>query len=224
MQASPARWLLTFLLGIFLTASACAADAPVRTLYLIRHGQYDPVRGADSKTGNALNALGLEQARLVAERLAGLPVPFTKLVSSEFTRARETAEILGARLSLGVERDALLNETMPPGYRVTAEPQSGAEEQLDSAWRHYNQPSTADHLHELLVCHGNVIRWFVCRALGVDPTRWTRFEIANASLTIIQVQADGSTRVQLFNEVAHLPLEKQTWSSTGPQGWLAPQP
>ena len=49
--------------------------------------------------------------------------------------------------------------------------------------------------HELLVCHGNVIRWFVCRALGVDTKQWTRMEIANCSLTMIQIRADGTVRV-----------------------------
>lgn len=219
MRSSLPHRLLTLLLGCLLAASACA-ESPVRTLYLIRHGHYDAVRDADNRTSNALNALGREQAVLVAERLAGLPVKFTKVVSSEFTRARETADIIGTRLGLTVERDTALNETLPPGYRITMEPYSGAGEQLDAAWSLYSQPATGEHTHELLVCHGNVIRWFACRALGADPSRWTRFEIANVSLTIIQVQADGATRVQIFNEVAHLPLEKQTWSSNGPQGWL----
>lgn len=203
------------------------SSAP-RTLYLIRHGFYDYDAQADSKTGNPLNALGREQATFVAERLAALPVNFSAITSSEFTRARETGDLIATRLGQPCGRDGLLNEVTPAGAGVKPEQiDAHAEAQLEAAWKHFTTPAhaaTTGGSHEVLVCHGNLIRWLVCRALGVDVQRWTQMEIANGSITMIQVRPDGSTRVQQFNEIAHVPVAKQTWSGRGPDWPLAAQP
>ncbi|HLP26647.1 MAG TPA: histidine phosphatase family protein [Acidobacteriota bacterium] len=210
-------------LFLLLTAlSSFAADPVTRTLYLVRHGYYDAAPGADSKTANALNPTGRAQAGLLAAHLAALPVKFSAVTSSEFTRARETGDAIAAKLALPCARDARLNECTPPGFGI-AEKDVDAEAiaQLERAWQHYTQPAKDASTSEVLACHGNVIRWFVCRALGVDTTRWTRMEIANCSLTIIQVRADGATRLQVFNDVSHIPRAQQTWSGRGP-GWPLP--
>lgn len=213
------------LLSLFLAllcAAAQAAEPATRTLYLVRHGFYDSIPGADSKVANALNAVGREQAAFVADRLAALPIKFARVTSSEFTRARETGDIIAARLGLPCARDPLLNECTPPGAGLADdEIDATASAQLEQAWQRFAQPASDAPASEILSCHGNVIRWFVCRALGVDTQRWTRMEIANCSLTLIQVRPDGSTRVQVFNDTAHIPLEKQTWSGKGP-GWPLP--
>lgn len=214
-------------LVVCLAHSAFGQNPPgPRTLYLIRHGFYDYDAQADSKTGNPLNALGREQAAFVAERLAALPVKFAAVTSSELTRARETGDLIAARLGLPCGRDAHLNEVTPAGAGVKPEQiDAHAETQLEAAWQHFATPApTANGSHELLVCHGNLIRWLVCRALGVDPQRWTQMEIANGSITMIQVRPDGTTRVQQFNEIAHVPVAKQTWSGRGPDWPLAAQP
>jgi len=213
---------LFFVAMVCLGALDVMAAPAVRTLYLVRHGFYDPVKGADEKTAMGLNPVGREQAAFVGARLAALPVKFDTFVSSELTRARETGDLIGEKLGRACSRDGRLNETTPPGAGLKAEQiDAGAEAQLDAAWKHYAVPADGAPASDLLVCHGNVIRWFVCRALGVDVQQWTRLEIANCSITIIQVRADGTTRLQQFNEIAHVPVEKQTWSGKGP-GWPLP--
>ena len=205
-------------LALTLASPARAAETAGRhTLYLVRHGMNDNVKGADDKTANALNTQGREQAEFVAARLASLPARFDTIVSSEFTRARETGDIIAARLGRKCQRDALLNETVPVGVGLnvaTLPPIAGAEAQLDAAWARYSKPTTGVAQNELLVCHGNVIRWFVSRALGLDPSRYTRMVLANASLTIITIQADGTTQLALLNDVSHVPLAKQTWPNS----------
>jgi serine/threonine-protein phosphatase PGAM5 len=69
---------------------------------------------------------------------------------------------------------------------------------------------TAD-AHDIVVCHGNVIRWLVCRALGVDPQAWLGMSIANCSLTIIQVKADGSCKLISFADSGHIPWSQTTY-------------
>lgn len=55
-----------------------------------------------------LNALGLEQAAVAAEALAGAGI--ARIVSSDLGRAATTAGIIGKRLGLPVELDARLQE------------------------------------------------------------------------------------------------------------------
>ena len=185
---------------------------------------YDRVDSLDDRTANGLNALGREQARILAKRLAGLPVKPHLLVSSDLTRARETAAEIGAALSMVAGQDTLLAECTPSSSRPGFDKENDAAEMalcqanLVAAWAKYFQPSPESDAHDLLVCHGNVIRWFVNRALGNDVRHWTSLDIANASLTVIAVSPNGSARLVLYSDVGHLPLEKQTWLGRG-AGW-----
>jgi serine/threonine-protein phosphatase PGAM5 len=206
---------------------ARGADAPpahVRYVYLIRHGDYDRNDAADDRTANGLNALGHEQARLIGARLAGLPVKIHSLVSSNYTRARDTAAEIGSILGMPAQEDSLLHECTPNSDRADfmsnhkPDEIAACEANLVAAWARYMQPSPDADTHDVLVCHGNVIRWFVSRALGVDTKRWGAMDIGNGSLTVLAVRADGSTRLVLFSDVGHLPVVKQTWTGRG-AGW-----
>lgn len=65
------------------------------------------------QTGN-LSITGQEQAHLTGKRLADMNYPYTKLICSTMTRARETADIIHKYLSeLPREEDALLREGAP---------------------------------------------------------------------------------------------------------------
>ena len=106
-------WLMPVLLSARALRPVSAQSAPpTRTLYLVRHGFCD-YQDRDDKTGNGLLPLGREQATLVADRLAKFPIRSTSITSSEFTRARETGDIIAARLGQTCSRDGLLNECTP---------------------------------------------------------------------------------------------------------------
>jgi len=76
----------------------------------------------------------------------------------------------------------------------------------------------------VLVCHGNVIRWFVAKTLAQDTNRWWGMEIGNGSLTVLAVRPDGSVRLAMFSDVGHLPLDVQTWTGRGAGWWAPPAP
>ena len=214
----------------FLAAAAPAAavlpthDEPVRTVWLMRHGEYE--HGVDTPDEGGLVALGRQQARLAAARLDALPVAFTSLQSSTMTRARETAAIVAAHLpELELQTFADIRECTPATRRadIMADLAPGEAEacaaELRAAWARIFRPAAGPgDEHDLVVCHGNVIRWFVTRALDVDPEAWLGMSIANCSLTVIQVRADGSCKLIAFADSGHLP-----WGMTTYPGVEVPQ-
>jgi 2,3-bisphosphoglycerate-dependent phosphoglycerate mutase len=82
----------------------------VATIFLVRHGETDwnRERRWQGHADRPLNETGREQARDLADRLAGEPIE--AIYSSDLARARETAAIVGARLALPVRTDARLRE------------------------------------------------------------------------------------------------------------------
>ncbi len=78
-------------------------------LLLVRHGETDWNRDGRWQGGSdtRLNDLGREQSRALAEQLDG---EIDVLYSSDLARARETAEIVAARLGLEVRLDPRLRE------------------------------------------------------------------------------------------------------------------
>lgn len=79
-------------------------------LLLVRHGETDwNAEGRlQGHTDRPLNPWGREQAKRLAERLAGDGI--AAVYASDLARARETAEIVGERLGLPVVLDADLRE------------------------------------------------------------------------------------------------------------------
>jgi serine/threonine-protein phosphatase PGAM5 len=199
----------------------CAALSPqgTRTLILIRHGDYDDQDPRDAEVGRALVPLGREQARLAGVRLAALPARIDALYASTMTRARETAEIIAASLpGLRPELVRDLRECTPPTWRqdIARRLEPGEADscraQIERAFARFFVPAPGEDRQEVLVCHGNVIRWFCCRALGVDPMAWGGMTIANCSLTIIRVLPDGALRLVSFDDVGHIPPALQTYT------------
>lgn len=212
-----------------LTASATGAQPGTRTLYLVRHGLYDENDPRDEAIGKGLTDAGREQARMTGERLAAMGISFDTLWASPFTRARETAAIIAESLPglaprlapelaecTPVTRRADIMADLAPGEADTC----GA--QLERAFARFFIPSAAGDRHELLVCHGNVIRWLWCRALGVDTAAWLGMAIANCSVTVIQVKPDGACKLYVYGDASHLPIELQTFPGGGLAPWRPP--
>lgn len=218
------RRLGTLLLLLLAAGSAPAVlptgDEPVRTLYLIRHGEYH--HGVDTPDEGCLDALGRQQARLIAARLDAQPVEFTSIQASTLCRARETAEIVAAHfpgLTLALHDD--IRECTPRTRRadIMADLEPGeaeaCEAHLEAAWTRLVRPAGGDRdEHDIVICHGNIIRWWVCKALKVEPEAWLEMSIANASVTVLQVRADGSTKLISFADSGHIPWGMTTYPGT----------
>jgi hypothetical protein len=115
--------LLLLAVSIVLSADAFgrqddAGEKGVRTIYLVRHGQYDHADARDEFNGKGLVPLGIAQARLLAARLRAMPVEFTSLTSSTMTRARQTAQVIHREFPrLELKPSELICECTPPTWR-----------------------------------------------------------------------------------------------------------
>jgi len=214
--------ILLSLLAVAIPAeSADPTPAFTRTIYLIRHGAYDTEAKAPEETGASLTPLGIAQARLIAARMRGMPEHFDFIASSTMTRARETAAVIHEMLpDVETQQSQLLSECTPPtrNERVAQKLKPGEADacakQLNQAFREYFIPAKGAKRHELLICHGNVIRYFVTRALGVDTAAWLDMSVAHTSLTVIRVVGDGSYKVLSVGDVGHLPPNLQSGTSS----------
>lgn len=83
-------------------------------------------------------------------------------------------------------------------------------EQADAAWQKYFVPSKGKDRHDVIVCHGNLMRYFVLRALMAPPELWQNTDIYNCGITEIIVESDGRAMLLSHNDNGHLPIEMKT--------------
>ena len=192
----------------------------VRTLYLIRHGQYDHDDDRSSDIGKALIPLGIAQSKLIASRLKSLPVKMSSLISSTMTRARQTAMIINQDFAeLELQQTRLIRECTPPTWREDIMEGEDSEElkkctdNLDVAFTKYFIPSPDEgERNDIIVCHGNVIRYFVTKVLKVETMSWLQMTTGNCGLTVVRIKPDGSMKLISFNDMGHIPLNLRTVS------------
>ena len=197
-----------------------AGKKGVRTIYLVRHGQYDHADARDEFVGKGLVPLGITQARLLAARLRAMPVDFTSLTSSTMTRARQTANVINREFPrLDLKQSGLICECTPPTWRkdVMAEEKAGETEacvkNIEQFFKEFFIPAPdAANRHELVVCHGNIIRYFVAKVLQVDTMSWLQMSISNCSLTVIRILPDGKMKLDTFGDYGHIPENMRTFS------------
>ncbi|KAM9517196.1 serine/threonine-protein phosphatase PGAM5, mitochondrial-like [Salvelinus alpinus] len=188
-----------------------------RHIFLIRHSQYNLNGSVDKE--RVLTPLGREQAEYTGQRLAALGLKYDVMVHSTMTRATETASIISKHLpevdkvSCDLLREGAPIEPVPP---ISWKPdcvyhEDGA--RIEAAFRRYihraDSKQTEDS-YEIIVCHANVIRYFVCRALQFPPEGWLRLGLNNGSITWITVRPSGRVGLRMMGDSGFMPPEKLT--------------
>lgn len=204
-------------LGAGAVTAKDAPPPPLREVVLIRHGHYLADPAIDERVGPGLSPIGIAQARLAAARLhADLP-RIDALFVSPMQRARDTAASIGAAYpaqTFAVVDD--LAECTPPTRRKeitaaeTPELMAACKARLDRAFTRFFETPAAAGRTEVIVAHGNVIRYIVTRALGVDTQAWLEMSIGHASVTRIRIEADGRYKVIAVGDVGHMPSNLRT--------------
>lgn len=197
-------------------------------LILLRHGETDWNRELrfQGHVDVSLNAIGLEQARRLAQRLAGETAHH--IYASDLTRARQTADPVSQRLGLATVSDAALREQSfgrVDGMRV-----DDIKAQYPQAWEDWLQfhedycmpeGETTRQFHArvmdavqrivaahrgqtlVIVTHGGVLDMIyrTARALGLSGPRQS--EIPNAGLNRVRV-TEGRIDILAWADVQHL--------------------
>ena len=202
-------------------------------IFLIRHGETigNASRVVQHPT-DPLSPRGVAQAERLARRLAREGV--ARIVSSDYARARTTAECLRRETGAPLSFEPLLQERSFGDLRGRSsaeidfdmfgpdyEPPNGESwpvfhARVDRAWARVQQllAATTDG-HLAVVTHGLVCRSLAARHLtlpdgAVVPERWE-----NTSLTVIEPPAPW--RVGLLNCIAHLDdLDAVALADSGP--------
>ena len=193
-------------------------------LYLLRHGKAQGMEAGRlfGRTDVALSEVGLEQARLLAERLSS--VRLRAIYSSDLSRASETAKIIAEGHSIHVQQDPAWREIDMGSWegrslsklydsdrnRVTnlfEDPASfqypGGESFHEFTKRIQIQLDKLVALHAdgdvALVTHAGVIRTIVGTVLQMPMHTWLRVAQGSGCMNIIDWY-DATPSVQLLND------------------------
>jgi serine/threonine-protein phosphatase PGAM5 len=192
-------------------------QAPKRILYLVRHGNFDTEARPPDGLGGSLTTLGRRQARLTAKRLSQLPIDV--IYHSDLHRAAETAALIAEQLpAVPLRPSRLLRECTPGLPHVFAEyfkdyaPEQLERErqQAERAYQRFFKLTRRGERREVLVCHGNIIRYFLSRVMQAPSSVWTGMDVRQGSISEVELQA-AWRRVNGLSDVGHLPPELWTF-------------
>ena len=145
-----------------------------RVLLLIRHGEY--FTDAPTAEGKTLTPCGKMQAKLTARALMSTCMsdkpPIEKIITSTMVRAQQTANIIHDHpkfVGIPLEEDKDLQEGSPERAHTV--------ERVEQMFQKYFVPAGQTSITNIIVCHANVIRYFVCRSLGIDTAKWCKMAI-----------------------------------------------
>lgn len=198
-------------------------SATETTLYLVRHGESEANAAGRfaGRTDSPLTELGKRQAEAVADALA--PIRFDRVVSSDLSRARDTAAAIARRQGLDVGTFPELREIdmgdaagrlfedarghpdwTPDGFMRWPGGES-LEAALERATRALDRIVAESPGRTICVVgHGGITRILVSDFLGLLPKLYRHpTGSANTNITVVRTRGEGY-RVDSLYEAGHL--------------------
>ena len=198
------------------------------TIYIVRHGQTEwNLLGKTQGHGNSdLTPKGIEQAELLADSMTKYPIDY--IYSSDLGRAYQTAEIIGNKLNIEVEKTEALREMNfgtwegriikdiieedPELYKMwrnephlakipQGETLSQIKERTDAFIKEINEKYDGKHI--VLVTHSLCARIMLLSFLDSDVKNIYRINQANTALNIIEIRDYGPV-VMKMNDTTHI--------------------
>ncbi|KAH8584658.1 phosphoglycerate mutase family [Cryptosporidium sp. chipmunk genotype I] len=180
---------------------------------LVRHAQY--INSATKDEEKVLTDLGREQAEETGKYLSqqyGKKV--NAIYHSNLTRAKETAIII-SKYFPGVKliEDPNLAEGVPiapspsvSGFKPTTEEIVNDKERIDNAFNTYfsKKGKSFGENVDIIVCHGNVIRYMFCKGLQYPTCGWLRLNHLNCGVTRMSVSTDSLVICSGLGDGGHL--------------------
>ena len=181
-------------------------------IYLIRHGETASNAGrVVQRHDTPLNARGERQAELLAARLAHAGL--TRIIASDYRRARHTAAALARGGAVPLELTPLLRERdlgqlrgRPYAevehlfYNPDADPPDGETwvrflARVSAAWERVSQAAGADSARIGVVTHGLVCRALAEHQLALEPGASAPTWFPNASVTLVDPTPPWTVRL-----------------------------
>lgn len=168
---------------------------------------------------------------------------------SDMTRAKETASLIASWLPDAplTDPDPLLNEGIPapliplrPDVPSVEQAVDDDRDRIEEAFQKYihrsdtpppaspsasseefgkDETNQVEQEFEVIVCHGNVIRYFFCRALQLPPEAWLRLSVFNCSITYLMIHPNGYVQARMLGDVGHLDYDNTTFSGNHGFNW-----
>lgn len=207
------------------------------TIYIVRHGQTEwNILGKTQGHGDSdLTPKGREQAELLANSMTKYPIDY--IYSSDLGRAYQTAEIIGNKLNIEIEKTDALRE-MNFGTWEGRVIKDIMEEDPDLYHRWRNEPHLAkipqgetldqikertdafikeinekyDGKHIVLVTHSLCARIMLLSFLDSDVKNIYRINQGNTALNIIELRDYGPV-VMKMNDTTHIINDKKIENS-----------
>lgn len=189
---------------------------PPTTLYFVRHGESEAnaARRFAGQSDSPLTERGRRQAEAVAEELA--KVKFDRIVSSDLSRTRDTAEVIARRQGIGVEVIPELRE-IDVGERTGTpfDEARGLPNWSDDGFVAWPGGETLDGVLArvlgaidrltrespgktiLVVGHGGVNRILISHFLGILP-KLDRSPATNTNISVVHTNGTTHTVERLF--------------------------
>lgn len=76
-----------------------------------------------------------------------------------------------------------------------------------------------NHEFDIIVCHGNIIRYLACRALQLPPEAWLRLSVFNCSITYLMIKPNGYVSCRMIGDIGHLGYKETTFSGAHGLVW-----
>lgn len=198
------------------------------TIYIVRHGQTEwNLLGKTQGHGNSdLTPKGIEQAELLADSMTKYPIDY--IYSSDLGRAYQTAEIIGNKLNIEVEKTEALREMNfgtwegriikdiieedPELYKMwrnephlakipQGETLSQIKKRTDAFIKEINEKYDGKHI--VLVTHSLCARIMLLSFLDSYVKNIYRINQANTALNIIELRDYGPV-VMKMNDTTHI--------------------
>lgn len=167
-------------------------------IYLVRHAQTHANIGGNEQT---ITKEGLKQIKCIAKALPRVDAVY----SSDQHRAVVTAEAIAKINRVSVKHKPDLQEIYARLIGGTTENPNPTRMKADSkrADRAFKFIKELKHNNVAVVCHGNIIRFFIARAAGLPLKKMWRFDMRNCSITTLRVTGNIVDIISV-NDFSHL--------------------
>ena len=173
-----------------------SSSSTAKVILLVRHGHYKKSEPFDLQ---ALTSEGLQQATRTAQsipKITGLP-RINRIVTSTLVRTKETAQIINNELEMEL--------TFDPDLREGHVEKQNDKERFERAFETYFIQTPGDSMTtDLLICHSNIIKYLVCRAMNASTSKMKYLNIPHCSITGVTIRPSGNMHLNFVGSFGHL--------------------